>query len=98
MTYWDGNRVSIYDSTNPADPLFKGYWTSTTGSGGSDIVWLHNVLYFGTYDHYIEVINVDNWASTYKIGTLSTDGPDGMDTDGTFIYSAENVDGLKIIL
>ncbi|MCX6645303.1 MAG: S8 family serine peptidase [bacterium] len=98
VTYWGGNRVSIYDSSNPADPQFKGYYTSTTGTGGSDIVWLHNVLYFGTNDYGIEVINVDNWASAYKIGGVSTDGPDGMDTDGTFIYSAENEDGLKIIL
>jgi hypothetical protein len=98
VTYWDGNRVSVYDRSDPANPTFKGYFTSSTGTGGSDIVWVNGYIYFGTNDHHIEVLNVDNWASIYKVGTLSTGGPDGMDTDGNLIFSAENEDGLKIII
>ena len=98
VTYWGGNRFSIYDRSNPANPQFVGYYTSESGSAGADIVWLNGYIYFGTNNHHIEVVNVDNWDNTFKIGTLSTDGPDGMDTDGFFIYSAENESGLKIIL
>ncbi len=98
VTYWQGNRFSIYDASDPANPQFVGYYISNSGSGGADIVWFNDHIYFGTNNHYIEVINVDDWGSTYEIGQVSTDGPDGLDTDGTFIYSAENEHGLKIIL
>jgi len=98
VTYWDGDRFSVYSLSNPASPSFLAGFTSNSGSGGSDIVWVNNHIYFGTNDHFVEVINVDNTSNMYEVGQVSTDGPDGMDTDGLFIYSAENEDGLKIIL
>jgi hypothetical protein len=98
VTYWQGSRFSIYSLTDPGNPEFVGYWQSNSGSGGADIVWLHDYIYFGTNNHYIEVVDVDSPDSPYEIGQVSTGGPDGMDTDGTYIYSAENEAGLKIIL
>jgi hypothetical protein len=98
VTYWDARRVTIYSLTDPANPVWLGNWSSNSGYGGSDVVFLHGYLYFGTNDHYIEVLNVDNPASIFEVGQIATDGPDGMNTDGVFIYSAENENGIKVIL
>jgi len=98
VSYWGGNRFSIYDTSDRDNPQFIGYYQSNSGTGGADIVILNGYVYFGTNDHYIEVINVDNPGSTYEIGQVSTGGPDGMDTDGTLIFSAENEAGLKVLL
>jgi len=98
VTYWQGNRFAIYSLSNPADPAWIGGLTSNSGSGGSDLVLHNGYIYFGTNNHYIEVINVDNPNNLFEIGQVSTNGPDGMATDGAFIYSAENEHGLKVIL
>ena len=98
VTYWGGNRFSIYSLANPANPVYLGGLTSNSGSGGSDLVMFNGYLYFGTNNHYIEVIDVTAPGSLFEIGQVATGGPDGMDTDGTFIYSAENYDGLKVLL
>ncbi|MFH1676911.1 MAG: S8 family serine peptidase [bacterium] len=98
VTYWGGNRFSIYDISNPADPSWLGGWTSNSGTGGSDIVLLNGYAYFGTNDFGIEVTDVTDPGSIFEIGQVATDGPDGMDTDGIYLFSAENEGGLKIII
>ena len=98
VTYWFNNRFSIYTLSDPAQPSYIGSWTSNSGQDASDLVMFNGYLYFGTNYHHIEVLNVNNPSNIFELGQVSTGGPDGLATDGNFVYSAENEDGLKVIL
>jgi hypothetical protein len=98
VTYWFNHRFNVYSLSDPAHPSPLGNWRSNSGYYASDITMFNGYLYFGTNYRYIEVCNVDDPGSIYEVGQVRTDGPDGLDNDGTFVYSAENEAGLKIIL
>jgi len=98
ITYWFNHAFSIYTLADPANPSFIQSWTSNSGYYASDIITFNGYLYFGTNYSYIESLNVDDPFNIFELGQVWTNGPDGMETDGTFIYSAENEHGLKVIL
>ncbi len=98
VTYWFNHRFSIYTLADPAHPSWIGGFTSTGGYYASDITMYNGYLYFGTNWRHIECLNVDVPSDIIELGQVRTDGPDGLDNDGMFIYSAENEHGLKVIL
>ena len=95
--FWGGKKVILYDNTQINSPPSIGEWTSNSGKNGSCHVMLNGHLYFGTQSWGIEVLNVDDPGDIYEVGQVQTKGPDGMETDGTYIYTAENGDGIRII-
>ena len=95
---WGGKKVEIFDLTDPIAPSSISSWTSDSGGNGSNVAWFHNYLYFTTQNWGIEVLDVTDPANAVEVGQHATRGPDGMDCDGTFIYTAENGDGIRIIL
>jgi len=96
--FWSGTVTQAHDITDPTAPVYLGQWKSDSGYYGSTVVMSQGYLYFGTQSWGIEVLDVTNPASMVEVGQIQTRGPDGMDTDGVFIYSAENEHGLKVIL
>jgi len=98
VTYWYSDKFSIYSLADPAQPVEIGQRIAQNGVDGSDITLFKGRLYFGLNNRHIEVLNVDNPANIWRYSYLQTNGPDGLDSDDNFIYSAENEDGLKIIL
>ncbi len=98
VTYWSQHRFSIYDLSDPADPQYINQYISDAGYYGADVEMFNGYLYFGTNSRDIEVLNVDDPLNIFKLGEIQTDGPDGLGTDGSFVYSAENQHGLKVII
>jgi hypothetical protein len=97
IPYWDQRKLSVWDIVDPTNPQLLGEWTS--GSyWGSGAVKYKGYLYFSTDYWGLEVLDVTDPAAMKEIGSQQTDGPDGMDTDGVYIYTAENENGLKIII
>ena len=75
------NYLRIYDISNPANPVLVGTWP-----GGVDCrtVWVSDtVAYIGTYNDGLQIINVANVSSPFKI----TDYPCG-DTRGLFMLES----------
>ena len=97
VIYWNANKFSIYDITNPANPTWINQYVGTAGTDASDLVMFNGYLYFGENNHHIEVLDVSDPMNIVKLGQISTNGPDGLNTDGNFVYSAENEHGLKVI-
>jgi len=95
---WGGKKVELYDLTDPIAPVLYSEWISDSGRNGSNVVWFHDYLYFSTQSWGIEVLDVTDPMDVIEVGQVRTRGPDGMDTDGIFIYTAENGDGIKIIM
>jgi len=95
---WSGEKTELYNLTDPSAPAYVSKWTSNSGYYGSNVVWFHDYLYFSTQYWGIEVLDVTDLAAAVEVGQVATKGPDGMDTDGIFIYTAENEDGIRIIL
>jgi len=98
VAYWNDRKVSGYDFTDPSEPVFLDDWKSNSGYRGSNCLPFHGYIYFGTQSWGIEVIDYSDPYDLKEVGQIGTRGPDGMDTDGDFIYSAENGHGLKIFL
>jgi hypothetical protein len=97
--FWNDRKVVVYDISDPAtDVPYMGQWVSDSGWNGSGIVMYKGYLYFGTEYWGIEVLDVTDPANIVQVGEMATNGPDGMATDGIYIYSAEREDGLKIII
>jgi len=75
------NYMRIYDISNPTNPVLVGTWP-----GGVDCqtVWVSDtVAYIGTYNDGLQIINVKNVSSPFKI----TDYPCG-DTRGLFMLKS----------
>ena len=98
VVYWEPNKFSIYDLTNPANPVWINQYYGTAGDDAADVIMFNGYLYFGLNNHHIEVLDVSDPMNIIKMGQVSTNGPDGLNTDGNFVYSAENEHGLKVII
>jgi len=98
VAIWNDRRAYVFDNTDPTAPVQLGSWRSNSGYRGSAVVWFHDYLYFSTQSWGVEVLDVTDPENISEVGQMSTRGPDGMDTDGSFIYAAENEHGLRIIL
>jgi len=98
VTYWFNHKVSVYTLSNPSSPSWIGQFVSTGGYNASDIVEYNGYIYFGTNNHHVEVLDVTDASDIDELGQVSTKGPDGLATDGMFVYSAENEHGIKVIL
>jgi hypothetical protein len=98
VTYWDAKKFVMYELTDPESPEFIGEWVSNSGNSGSDVVLFNGYAYFGTNSWGIEVLDISDPANITEVGQIQTNGPDGMSTEGSFVYSAENEHGVKIII
>ncbi len=98
-TIWNNRKVSIFDINDPLTEVpFLGERVSNSGYRGAGSVMFNGYLYFGTESWGIEVLDVTDPENIFEVGQIHTNGPDGMDTDGIFIYTAERGHGLKIFL
>jgi len=98
ITYWFLDRFSVYSLADPANPSYVALWNSENGVDASDVTMFNDRLYFGLNYRHIECLNVDSLGDIWRYGFVRTGGPDGLDSDENFVYSAENNDGLRIIL
>ncbi len=98
VTYWYASRMKIFSLADPANPSQIGNYLSQVGWYAADVTPFNGYMYFGTNINDVEVLNVTNPGSIQRVGNISTGGPDGLDSNDTFVFSAENEAGLRIIL
>jgi len=90
--------LHVVNISDPPNAFFAGGIDVGSGLGRGVAVRDGQYVYFGLDDNDLHSVRWDDLGSMEVKGTVVTDGPFGLFYDGEFLYSAEQGDGLKILL
>lgn len=98
VTNWWNHRLYVVDISDPPTAYNAGSLNFSGGYGAGVAVRDDTYVYVGRYNNAVLSIQWDDLDDVHIVGSVSTNGPDGLFFDGEFLYAAENEDGLKVIL
>ncbi|MDD1471916.1 DUF4347 domain-containing protein [Dolichospermum sp. ST_sed4] len=93
--YAVGDTLEIIDISNPNNPVFKGSYDI---SGGSGVQVVGNYAYVSGGSSGLQIINISNPSAPTLIGNYDTTGyPQDVQIVGSYAYVADFGSGLQII-
>jgi len=98
VTNWSDHRYYVIDISDPPNSVKVGELNITGGYAAGVAVRDAQYSYIGRFPNAVWTLEWDDLGDIHRVGSVGTQGPDGLFFDGTFLYAAENADGLKIIL